>query len=130
MSALTPWSLRLGAPESARSGGRVRFTLTLTNDSAEPADFYLRGRDIAFDITVAGVDEAIVWRRLQGEILPAIVQIRGLAPHEKMEMHAQWDLRRNDGTRVPPGDYTVRGFLLTESDPLESPPIPLRIENP
>ena len=124
------WSLRLTAPQVVRSGARVRFALVLTNDAAERVEFYLRGRQIAFDITVADISGDIVWRRLQGEIIPAIAQIRSLAPGETLALQAQWDQRSNDGARVSAGDYTVRASLLTEADPLESPPIQLRIGGP
>lgn len=130
MSSRAAWTLRLTTPESARSGARIRFSLTLTNNAAERIDFYLRGREIAFDIVVVAADETIVWRRLQGEIIPAIVQIRALAPRETLDLMAHWDQRSNGGTRVAPGDYTVRASLLTEGDPLEAPPVRIRIESP
>lgn len=130
MNSNAPWSLRLSGPDSVRAGHRVRFTLTLSNDASGPIDFYLRGREIAFDVVVTSSDGQVVWRRLQGEIIAAIVQVRSLAAGETLALHAQWDQRSNEGTHVAPSDYSVRAFLLTESDPLESPPISLRIEAP
>ena len=128
MSITSPWSLRLSAPGSVRAEQRVRFTLTLSNDGTGPIDFYLRGRELAFDIVVTSDDGQVAWRRLQGEIIPAIVQVRSLAPRETLELHAQWDQRSNDGTRVPPGRYTARGSLLTEGEPIHSAPVTLRVE--
>lgn len=122
-------TVRLTAPPTIAPGQRLPLTLTVSNEIDAAVDLYLRGRTITFDVTVSDADHAIVWRRLEGEIIPGILQIRPLAPRERLVLRTQWDLRSNTGAHVPAGDYVLRGFLLMESANMESEPIPLRVEN-
>jgi hypothetical protein len=69
----------------------------------------------------------VVWRRLAGEVIPAVVQLRTLAPGEVLELRAEWDGRPARGAPAP-GDYWVRGLLLTDGpEPLATPAAGLRI---
>lgn len=111
----------------ARAGEPVRMRLRAQNVAGHPLDLYLRGREITFDIVITRVGGGVVWRRLEGEIIPAIVQLRPLAPGERLEMEAVWDQRSNDGKPVGPGELTVEGALLLEGEPLRTPPRPLTI---
>jgi hypothetical protein len=121
-------NLRLDVPTDAPRGATVPITLLVENPSEQPLDLYLRGRDIAFDVVVARANGDVAWRRLEGEIIPAILQLRTLAPHEVLELRAQWDQRTNRGRPVDAGLYSVRGVLLTEEQvPLETPIAQLRI---
>jgi hypothetical protein len=120
--------LRLDAPSEARAGVRVQVTLRVENAGDRPLDLYLRGRTIAFDVVVARDDGTVVWRRLDGEIIPAIIQLKTLAPREVFELRAEWDQRTNRGRPVAAGLYSVRGLLLTDAQmPLETPAVELRI---
>jgi hypothetical protein len=44
------------------------------------------------------------------------------------EIEAVWDQRSNEGRLVGEGNYTMRGLLLAEDEPLETLPVPLRVE--
>lgn len=124
---MAAYKLRLDAPPEVRRGAAVPMTLRVENTSGRPLDLVLRGRTIAFDIVVAR-DNDVVWRRLDGEVIQAIVQLKRLEPQEVIELHARWDQRSNQGRRVGPGLYSVRGELLTDtSTPLATPSVPLRI---
>ncbi len=130
MAATSADSLRfeIEVPAQVRTGEPVPITLRATNSGEEPLELYLRGRTIAFDITVAGEDGSVVWRRLEGQMIPAILQVRELAPGESLEFHDEWDQRANSGEPVSSGHYTVQGALLRDSPrPLETPTAPLLI---
>ncbi|MGH7711047.1 MAG: BsuPI-related putative proteinase inhibitor, partial [Gemmatimonadaceae bacterium] len=127
---VTPDSLglQLLVASPARAGQAVRFTMRVQNVTARPLDVYLRGRESTFDVVVARPGGDVVWRRLEGETIPAIVHIRTLAPSERFELVAEWDQRTKQGTRVPPGEYTVRGLLLVEGEALATPAQTFHVE--
>jgi len=62
-----------------------------------------------FDIIIARDDGAIAWRRLAHGVGPSILQLRTLAPGERLEWRDVW---------VPdaPGRYRAQG-LLPSDDP-------------
>lgn len=131
MAATADDSLRLVLELPARVpvGAPVRIGLRVENVSGRPLDLYLRGRAIAFDLIVRRAEDgAVVWRRLEGAILPAILRLERLGPGEALQLEDMWDQRTNAGERVMPGAYSVRGELLTERDPLRTPAAFLRIE--
>ena len=115
-------------PDSVRAGEPVPVTLRLTNTGHEPLTVYLQGRPIAFDLTVRRLDGAVVWQRLEGEVVSAILAVRQLEPGASLEFEEVWRQVSNTGEAVPPGDYHVTGALLTdEPKPLETSPALLRI---
>ena len=115
-----PMTLRLVMPASVRAGKGVPITLRLTNADRRAADVYLQGRPAAFDIVVTRPDGTPVWRRLEGAVIPAVLQVRSLAPGAVLEFHDTWLQRTNLGAAVGPGDYLVTGVLPTD------PPAELR----
>lgn len=127
--ATAPDSLgfELVLPRQVRAGEPVVITLRVQNRAGRTLDLYLRGRTITFDVVVARAGGEVVWRRLDDEIIPAIVHLRPLAPGERLEAEAAWDQRTKQGKRLEPGEYVARGFLLVEGDPLETPPAAFRV---
>lgn len=119
--------LWLEVPDEVRAGDSVPIALRVENVSDEPIDLHLRGRTIAFDLVVAGADGEVAWSRLEGEVIPAILRVETLGSGERLELEDTWDQRSNAGEAVAPGDYSVRGELLTEGEPLSTPSVPLRI---
>lgn len=120
--------LTLHLPAAAAPGAPVPITLRVENATDRSLDLYLRGRTIAFDILVTRAAGDTVWRRLAGEVIPAIVQVKTLAPGERLELRATWDQRQTGGRPAGAGDYLVRGALLTEAaEPLATAPVELRI---
>jgi hypothetical protein len=128
-SAQHPVQLRLDAPNTARVGERVSLTIIVENPTDRPVDLYLRGRQIAFDVVVTDSDGVVVWRRLEGEIIPAIVQLKSLAPREVLALRTTWEQRSNRGRPLAAGLYSVRGLVLTDDAqaPLETAAVELRI---
>lgn len=115
-------------PESVRVGEPVPIVLRLTNTADRPLTLYLQGRPIAFDVTVRRSDRSIVWRRLEGQVVSAILAVRQLEPGGTLEFEERWRQVSNDGKPVSPGEYSVTGSLPTDRPtPLESSPASLRI---
>jgi hypothetical protein len=113
-------------PTKVVAGEPVPVTLRISNIGDRPIELYLQGRPLAFDLIVRRGTE-VVWRRLEGATVSAILQIRTLAPGEAIELKDTWKPEDNAGRRVDPGDYTVSGSVLTDREPLRAGPAPLRI---
>ena len=129
-AANLPDSLRLQlvSPAQVRAGEAVPIALRLENVGPRPMELYLRGRTIAFDVTVTRPAGDTLWQRLHDAIIPAIIQLRVLAPGEALVLEHEWDQRDNGGAPVGPGEYVVRGSILTDAPaPWASAPAPLRI---
>src|SRR5690606_8573175 len=110
----------LHAPAHAAPGEAVPIELRLTNIASETVTVHLLGREIAFDVEVRDASGDLVWRRLEGEIIPQILQVRILAPGETLTLRDVWTQRTNQGRPVPAGTYLLQGVLPTEE------PEPLR----
>ncbi len=119
-------ALELVLPRSVRRGETVPVAFRIRNTAGRTLDLYLRGRTPTFDVIVARSGGQVVWRRLEGEIVPAIVHLRALAPGEHLELAALWDQRTSRGP-IAPGEYTARGMLLVEGEPLETPDVPFGV---
>lgn len=119
--------LELDVPAEARVGLPLPITLRVENAGDRPIDLYLRGRTIAFDIVVRREDGEVVWRRLEHEVIPAILRLETLAPRQVLELHTEWNLETGTGSPVPPGSYVVQGTLLTEGPELSTPLVTLRV---
>jgi hypothetical protein len=120
--------ISLTAPESVTLGSIVPIVIHLENVGEAPLELYLRGRTIAYDIVIEDATGEVVWRRLEGEIIPGIIQIKVLDSGEVLELSHDWDQRTNRGDLVEPGSYTVRGSVLTDSpEPMVSPTKPLLV---
>jgi hypothetical protein len=121
-------TLDLVMPACVRVGEGVPITLRLTNTDRKPASVYLQGRPTTFDIVVTRRDGTPVWRRLEGAIVPAVLQVRQLTPGAVLEFHDTWPQRTNLGTAVGPGEYLVTGVLPTDPPAeLRTRPVSLRI---
>jgi hypothetical protein len=106
--------LELTVPAEVPTGHSVPILLRLTNASNAAQDLALQGRPSAYDVIVTRRDGAIVWRRLEGEVIQSILRLQTLAPGESLEFRHSWNQRDNSGQRVPPGEYFVTGVLPTD----------------
>ena len=118
----------LALPGVIRTGQTVRFTLRVRNIASHPLGLYLLGPTPTMDVQVSRADGGLVWRRLEGAVIPAILRVRTLSPGEGFEVSAEWDQRTTAGAATGPGDYVATGLLLVEDGALRSPPLPFRIE--
>jgi hypothetical protein len=113
----------LSVPESAQVGSIIPIAVRLENTGSSRLDLFLRGRTIAFDVFIRDAAGRVVWRHLDGEIVPAIVQVKVLEPGQVLELLCDWNQRGNHGKRVKPGLYTAHGVVFTDDPvPLESSP--------
>jgi len=117
------------APKTVAAGATIPISMRIENTSSEPLELYLHGREATYDFIVTSSDGDIVWRRLEGQVVQAILRVDVLAPGQVLELRDSWNQRDNAGKRVAPGSYLVRGILLGEgSSTLESPAVPVRIK--
>jgi Intracellular proteinase inhibitor len=121
--------VELVVPATVAAGQPVTVTLRISNPGDRPMELYLQGRPIAFDLVVQRGSE-VVWRRLEGAVVSAILQVRTLAPGEMLELTETWDQKDGSGQPVEPGDYTVAGSVLTDRSPIKAAAVPLRINAP
>jgi hypothetical protein len=120
--------LQVEVPERVTAGEPVAILLTVENVSARPVTLYLTGRPVAFDVVVTDLESEPVWRRQGEQVASMVLQLRELAPGERLTFETTWDQRTDAGERVSPGTYTVRGLLPTDGPtPLETPAAPLLI---
>jgi hypothetical protein len=106
-------------PSRVRAGEAVPISLRVRNGDTA-TDLYLRGRDPTFDVVITDSQREVIWRRLENEIIPAIVNVRILAPNEEFELVTTWDQRNSDGVPVHAGEYSARALLLVEGEALET----------
>jgi hypothetical protein len=119
--------LRLAAPATVNAGEPVELRLIVRNTAGRPLDLYLRGRQIAFDVSAEDAGGNIVWSRLHDEIIPAILRLETLPAGDSIVLSHRWDQRTNAGTPAATGTYRLRGTLLTEGEPLHTPILEMRI---
>jgi hypothetical protein len=106
----------------------VPIVLRLTNRTERPLTFALQGRPLAFDVTVAREDGIVVWRRLAGQVVTAILAVRTLEPAETLTFEAVWNGRTAEGVAAQPGRYMVTGSLPTDTPTgLTTLPVPLEL---
>lgn len=120
-------AIMLDVPARVRRGAAVPLTLRVANRAGHALDLYLRGRTPVFDVEILGPRGEVIWRRLEGETIPAILHLRTLAPGESFELTASWQQATGPGGPIAPGEYTARAILLGEDDGLTTAPSRFRI---
>jgi hypothetical protein len=118
--------VELAVPRAVPAGAPVPIAIRIVNTTARPLELHLQGRTVAFDLIVRRGD-AVVWRRLEGATMPAILQLRTLAPGEVLELADTWTQRDNGGAPVEPGEYSVSGTVPTDGSPIQAGPVRLTI---
>ena len=117
----------IDCPSEVKQGEPVTVTLRLTNTSDQVQTAYLMGRPTAFDVEVSNAAGTVIWHRLAGETVPAILGVRTLAPGEALTFEGSWRQRDQSGRPVPPGVYHIVGVLPTDAQPLRTDPAKLRV---
>lgn len=109
-------SLELSTRVSPRvhPSGRVDIELTARNPTPRALDLYLRGRDPTAEVLVRDEAGAVVWRKLEGAAIPAILQLRSLMPGDSLVLRESWTPRDRGGRRLPPGTYRIEAELLVQ----------------
>jgi hypothetical protein len=112
--------ISLLAPSRARVGERVPITILVRNGQPRTIGLASVGPEITFDILVSR-DDVLVWQRLYGQTIALALQVRMLQPGESFELKDVWH------ANVEAGHYEVVGRILTDADPLETPPVSVEI---
>jgi hypothetical protein len=107
-------SFRVEAPATAHAGEPVAIVLRLTNQADRPVTLTLQGRPLAFDVIVAPEHGRPVWRRLEGQVVSAILAVQTLAPGESLTFETVWD-GLDRGRPARPGRYLIGGSLPTDT---------------
>ena len=121
-----PWPLDLGEPpdeaflraidysleveDQVSYGETVQMKLKLRNVSDDPITFYLGGRP-PHDFVVSTPDGEQVWHWKCAKIIQLPIDSNSLEPGDELEFAGEWEQVDNQGERVPPGTYLVRGVL-------------------
>ena len=89
----------------------------------------LLGRKPAADFRISDGEGQPIWSRLRGQTMLGALRLYPLDAGKSLVFRAAWDGRAEDGSPAPPGEYLIRGVLLTD-DPggLPSSPLQLRVD--
>lgn len=129
MTLNTQLRLTLEAPERARLGAPVPLVFTVTNAARVSVTLQLLGRTPTADFQVSDPRGRIIWTRLQGQTLLGALRLFPLHAGKDLSFRQVWKQRTDTGCPVAPGEYLIRGVLLTD-DPegLASPIARINIE--
>jgi hypothetical protein len=107
----------------------VPLVFTITNTGKVSATLQLLGRTPTADFQVSDPRGRIIWSRLRGQTLLGALRLFTLHAGKGLTFRQVWNQRTDSGSPVAPGEYLIRGVLLTD-DPkgLASPPARLRIQ--
>ena len=86
----------------------------------------LLGRKPTADFRISDADGRPIWTRLRGQTMLGALRLYPLDPGKALVLRAVWDGRDDGGSPAPPGEYLIRGVLLTD-DPGGLPSSPLRL---
>ena len=115
--------LALEVPARVRVGEEITIVLQTTNVTDRTLELYLQGREPTADVTVRTSSNAVVWHRLAGAAVAAILRLEPVAPGATLTIHVTWTQIGDDGAPVAPGVYEVTAQLLAERrDALQFPP--------
>lgn len=115
-------AVTLEVPALVPAGTTVPFRVILGNVTDRQVVIYTLGREVTYDIAVAGPDGAEVWRRLDDSAFQEILAVRTLGPHERIVLETAWTGPRRVGT------YTAVASVLTDDAPLRSRSIRFTIQ--
>ena len=70
-----------------------------------------------------------IWSQRRGQIILGVLRLFSLDAGKGLSFRHTWNQLADSGSQVPPGEYLIRGVLLTD-DPsgIASPPARLRID--
>ena len=121
--------MTLEAPARARLGQPVPLVFSVTNPGKAPVTLQLLGRTPTADFVVSDPRGEVVWSLLKGQVMVGSLRLYPLAPGRRLRFRAVWRQRSDQDRPVPPGEYLIRGVLLTDAPGgLASAPARLRIE--
>jgi len=106
----------------------VPLVFTVTNTSGAPVTLELLGRTPTADFRVSDSAGRTIWSRLRGQTLLGVLRLFPLDAGKSLSFRQTWHQHTDTESPVPPGEYLIRGVLLTgDRAGLASPPVRLRI---
>ena len=101
---------------------------TITNTGKVLVTLQFLGRTPTADFQVSDPRGRTIWTLLRGRTLLGALRLFPLDAGKKLSFRQVWNQRTDTGSPVTPGEYLIRGVLLTD-DPkgLPSPPARLRL---
>jgi hypothetical protein len=102
---------------------------TVTNAGKAPLTLQLLGRTPSADFRISDSRGRLVWSQLRGQTLHGALRLFPLDAGKSLSFRERWNQSTDAGRPAAPGEYLVRGVLMTD-DPagLASPPARLLIE--
>lgn len=106
------------APGRLPRAGEATFTLTLRNRSDRMVVLpFTSSQRYDFEVRRG---ERVLWQWSHDRVFAQVLGQLAIRPGEALTYREKWNVRTNTGDRVPPGDYTVRGYL-TPAGPRDRP---------
>jgi len=107
----------------------VPLVFSVTNTGKSSLTLQLLGRTPSADFQVSDPDGRRVWSLLGGNTLVSVLQLFPLDGGKVLTFRQIWNQHTDAGLAVTPGEYLIRGVLLTDAPGgLASPPAHLTIE--
>jgi hypothetical protein len=104
----------------------VPLVLTVTNTGTAVVTLQVLGRKPTADFRISDAGDRPIWTRLRGQTMLGALRLYPLDSGRALVLRAMWDGRDDSGSLAPPGEYLIRGVLLTD-DPGGLPSSPLRM---
>jgi hypothetical protein len=101
----------------------VPLVFTVTNPGTSSLTLQLLGRTPTADFQVSDPAGRRIWSLLGGKTLVSVLQLFPLDGGKVLSFRQVWNQHTDAGREVTPGEYLIRGVLLTDAPGgLASPP--------
>jgi hypothetical protein len=111
-------------------GEPVPLVFTVTNPGTSSLTLPLLGRTPTADFQVSDPEGRRIWSLLGGKTLVSVLQLFSLDGGKVLSFRQVWNQRTDAGLAVTPGEYLIRGVLLTDApEGMASPLAHLPIEH-
>lgn len=105
--------LVLNGTRFSRSSDRMNIDLTVTNPTRRTLVVPFHSGQ-QFDVEVIQ-EGRVIWNWAHDRSFTQALTEMTMRPGDKQSYAARWNFEDNDGRRVPPGRYTLRGILLGDT---------------
>jgi hypothetical protein len=95
-------------------GTPVPLVFTVTNAGSASVTLQLLGRVPSADFRVSDTHGRMIWTRLRGQTMLGALRLYALGAEKALVFRDIWNSVDDAGNEVPPGDYLIRGVLLTD----------------